>query len=141
MAKRNQNSFFNGDMNALGMMVVGDDNVTPYGPGVLALPAGGLAQLASPLTGATVALPDDERSGYLYLTPAGTIAALTVNLPTNAKSILGQVERFISSQTVTALTVAQAGGGLVAVGIPTTIGPAAPFALMKVAANTWALCP
>ncbi len=141
MAKRLQNSFLSGDLNALGMMVVGDDNVTPYGPGLQALPAAGLMQAASPLTGGTVNLTDDERSGFLYLTPAGTIATLTVNLPSEAKSIIGQVKRFVSSQTVTTLTVAQAGGGLVGIGIPTTIGAAAPFALVKVAANTWALMP
>lgn len=139
MARRPQNSFFSQDLNALGMPSVGDDNATLYGPNGLELPAGGATQSSSPASGATVAMPDDGASGTLYLTPAGTIAALTVNLPSNAKSVVGQRKQFISSQTVTALTVAQTGGGLVSVGIPTTIGPAAPFTLQKVAANTWAL--
>jgi hypothetical protein len=72
--------------------------------------------MKSPLTGATVAMAKNSTS--LYLTPAGTLAALTVKLPPNPAP--GVVVALGSSQTITALTVQTAAGAAVA-GAPTTL--------------------
>jgi hypothetical protein len=47
----------------------------------------------------------------MYLTPAGTLATLTVNLPTSP--IDGQVAGILTTQTITALTIGAQGGGSV----------------------------
>lgn len=79
------------------------------------------SQYASPLTGATVQVKVAGDS-WLILTPAGTLAALTVALPISP--VDGDVLRVTSSQTITALTLS----GTV-LGAPTTMGAATPFAL------------
>ena len=68
---------------------------------------------ASPAAGATVSMGVPN----LYLTPAGTLATLTVRLPA-AKA--GMVATIISSQAVTALTLQTNTGGAVA-GAPTAL--------------------
>lgn len=73
---------------------------------------------SSPATGTTVSMP--QRATELYLTPAATIAALTVKLPPNP--LPGTLVSVMSSQTVTALTVQNAAGTAVA-GAPTTLAP------------------
>jgi putative copper export protein len=80
------------------------------------------SQYASPLTGATVAVTV-AGNAWLILTPAGTIAALTVTLPQSP--VDGDTLRVTSSQTITTLTL---GGGTVSGG-PTTMGAATPFTL------------
>src|SRR6185437_13601057 len=67
---------------------------------VTSLASGAYANV-SPLTGASVVIPNNV-SNYL-ITPAGTIAALTVTMPSAPTD--GQVVRISSSQTVTALTL------------------------------------
>lgn len=75
-------------------------------------------QYNAPLTGATVAvLPT---TGTLLLDPAGTIATLTVTLPTAAQLIDGQEFAISSSQTVTALTLTP-GAGTTVSNAPTAI--------------------
>ena len=91
----------------------------------------------TPTTGQTVAAPDNAANAILYITPASTLAALTVNLPSDANSILGQQVRVATTQTLTSLTVAQAGGGQTLIGAPTTLAANASFLMVKVAANTW----
>ena len=61
------------------------------------------ASLQSPLTGTTITIADGVR--WLGLTPAGTIATLTVNLPVSTNLIDLQEILISSSQTVTALTL------------------------------------
>lgn len=63
----------------------------------------GVPSLATraPLTGTTVVMGWNERT--LYLKPAGTLAALTINLP---KGVLpGEMVMIITTQTITALTL------------------------------------
>lgn len=74
----------------------------------------------TPTTGTTVAMPKGTTS--LYLTPAGTLAALTVQLPPNP--LPGVVVAVGTSATITALTVQTASGGAVA-GAPTTLAAGA----------------
>jgi hypothetical protein len=58
----------------------------------------------TPTAGQTVSM-----SGFsLFLTPAGTLATLTVNLPPNAKP--GQTATITSTQAVTTLTVHNSSG-------------------------------
>jgi len=72
---------------------------------VTSLASGAYANV-SPLTGTSVVIPNNV-SNYL-ITPAGTIAALTVTMPSAPTD--GQVVRISSSQTVTALTLNGASG-------------------------------
>lgn len=139
MALRPQTSFLLGDLLAIGVARLGTDNATLYAPDGSVLGSvgggGGAPQLASPLTGTTVVMTDDAVSGSLYLTPAGTIAALTVTLPTNANSVIGQKETIVTSQTITALTV---DGATTILGNPTTLAAGGSVTFQKMAANTWA---
>lgn len=69
-----------------------------------------IAVLTTPLTGFTIlATPFVDQ--VHYLTPAGTLATGTFNLPSAANSLPGQVVRIHSTETQTALTVAVTGGG------------------------------
>lgn len=65
---------------------------------------------ATPLTGGSVS-GIAEKDETHYVTPAGTIATLTWNLPTVANSRVGQVKMFLSTQNITTLTVTVLGGG------------------------------
>ena len=69
-------------------------------------------QFAAPATGETVVVATGDT--WLLLTPAGTLATLTVTLPTATD---GQIVRVTSSQILTALTVS---GGTVN-GAPTSM--------------------
>lgn len=91
-------------------------------------------QQSTPLTGATVVMTDDDANGTLEVTPAGTIAALTVTLPTNARSRVGQIRRIVTSQIITALTV---NGATTIGGNVTTLAANAFVSFEKTAANTW----
>ena len=69
--------------------------------------------LTTPLTGATIT--SGRKNDELHVvTPAGTIAALTFNLPLATDSEIGDVKRFTSSQIISSLTVAVLGSGTVA---------------------------
>jgi hypothetical protein len=72
---------------------------------VTSLASGAYANV-SPLTGTSVVIPNNV-SNYL-ITPAGTIAALTVTMPSAPTD--GQVVHINSSATVTALTLNGASG-------------------------------
>lgn len=61
-------------------------------------------QFAAPLTGATI---NASSASQLVVKPAGTIAALTVNFPTGPYD--GQEWGFVTTQIITALTLAAAG--------------------------------
>lgn len=92
-------------------------------------------QLASPATGATVQMTDNSKDGILQLTPAGTIAALTLTLPAEANTRLGQVRRIFSSQNVTALTIQ---GATTIYNNVTTMAAGDCIAFVKVGPNMWA---
>lgn len=62
----------------------------------------------TPLTGTTVNIPADAE--VVYIEPAGTIAALTVNMPPNPYD--GQELNICTTQTITALTQSVASGTL-----------------------------
>ena len=81
-------------------------------------------QYAVPLTGATVTV--SAANTWLILSPAGTLAALTIALP--AIRTAGQEVLIMSSQILTSLTVS--GAGTTVVGAPTTLA-ANGFARMK----------
>lgn len=93
----------------------------------------------TPLTGATIntAAEFDETT---VITPAGTIATLTINLPSAADSRIGQIKRFNSTQIVSALTVAVTGSGTVSGAALTAAAVNTPFAFQCVSvtgAGTW----
>jgi hypothetical protein len=76
----------------------------------------GAPVIRSPTTGTTVALPKGTTD--VFLTPAGTLAALTILLPPGP--LPGTVVSIQSAAAITALTVQNATGGSV-VGAPTTL--------------------
>jgi hypothetical protein len=92
-------------------------------------------QTASPVAAGTVIMNDTPIDGLLYLTPAGSLATLTVTLPTNANSRLGQTRRLSTTQDIVLLTVNVAGGTIL--NNPTTLSANSSLAFQKVAANTW----
>jgi hypothetical protein len=57
----------------------------------------------------------------MILTPAGTLAALTLNLPSCSAGVDGQENYVKTSQTITALTVTATAGTVL--GAPTTLLP------------------
>lgn len=69
----------------------------------------GSYQYATPLTGTTVAMA--VGATRLLINPAGTLAALTVDLPTSPLD--GQVAEIMTSQQLTALTIASTDGSTV----------------------------
>ena len=81
-------------------------NVRPY------------VQRVSPLTGATIVVPGAD--AIIIVTPAGTIAALTIQMPPQANLLDGNTVQLGSSQIITSLTFT---GGTV-LGAPSTV-PAA----------------
>lgn len=92
----------------------------------------------TPLTGATITMAAYERR--CIINPAGTLAALTVNLPPNP--VDGQVAGVATTQIVTALTVAAGTGGASIVGAPTTLAADATFTMLyRSASTTWYLAP
>lgn len=99
---------------------------------------GPAVQALVPTTGQTINMDDSAQDGILQISPAGTLAALTVNLPSNAQSQLGQTRKLMSTQIVTALTLGQIGGGLVLVGVAlTALAANQAVTFTKTAANTW----
>lgn len=75
---------------------------------------------SAPATGATVNPTYTLRDAVLSITPAGTLAALTVNLP-NATLSPGQIVRASVSQIITALTITATAGSIIKVAGLTTL--------------------
>ena len=92
-------------------------------------------QAASPTTGTTVLMQDDDMDGTLVLTPAGSLLALTVTFPSDANSRIGQIRRITTTQAITTLTLNGASSILNTV---TTLALGGSCAFEKIAANTWA---
>lgn len=96
----------------------------------------GTVKNVSPTTGQTAAFDNASADQVLYITPAGALAALTISLPSDASSRLGQRAVFACSQAVTALTV---NGSTNIANPPANLNANDCFAFIKVAANTWVL--
>lgn len=99
----------------------------------------GPAQFASPLTATSVTV--SQRSRYLLLTPAGTIAALTVVFPAATLLVDNQVLGLCSTQVVTALTITPGTGTSVlntvtALAIPPATGSGTCYAWTYRKSNT-----
>lgn len=97
-----------------------------------------------PTAGQTVAFADTPQNTVKYMDPAGTLATLTVNLPSNANSVIGQEVKLVSSQAITALTLGVIGGGGTAIlGAPAGMTAGQTLIFTKVAgvaggASVWA---
>lgn len=92
-------------------------------------------QSVVPTTGQTVTMTDNDKDGILYLNPAALLAALTVTLPSNANSKIGQERMIASSKAITLLSVVNPSGGTVIAPASLTLG--ANISMRKVADNTW----
>ena len=77
------------------------------------------SQYFAPLTGTTLSVLDNKGAVWLILTPAGTLANLTLLLPAVANVLDHQELVVNSTQTLTALTIN--GNGASVVGGPTTL--------------------
>jgi hypothetical protein len=93
-------------------------------------------QSASPTTGQTVTLTNSNLDGSAAITPAGTLAALTITLPTEGSSRINQARDIWISQAITALTI---NGAVTIVGNITASVANVWITAKKVAANTWIL--
>jgi len=91
-------------------------------------------QSVVPTTGQTIVITDNSYNGLLVLAPAGTLATLTITLPSDANSEVGQIERIATTKTLTAVTINGAG---TIFGAVTTLVAGDNVAYQKIAANTW----
>ena len=92
-------------------------------------------QTASPTTGQTVVMTDDDTDGTLYITPAGALAALTITFPSDANSRVGQWRRVACTKAVAALTL----GGVTVLNATSSLIINDCFTFEKITANTWIL--
>lgn len=88
----------------------------------------------SPTSGQTVAFFSDTRNQVLWITPAATLATLTITLPSEASSKLGQLIRIGSSQNITSLTLT---GATMIYNSAASLATGELAEYMKVASNTW----
>lgn len=96
-------------------------------------------EIVSPVTPVTTNAVSYRSRGEhetIYATPAGTIAAMTLNFPPVDGSRLGQVIRIVSHQIVTTLTVAANGNTILGSAL-TALAVDTPVAWLKIAASTW----
>lgn len=94
----------------------------------------------SPTTGQTVSAGTFKVDETLYITPAGTLLALTVTLPASANARVGQIIRGFISQIITGLTVNVSGGGTIVGSTPVTSAVNSSFAYQCVSVastGTW----
>jgi len=99
----------------------------------------GPTQYSEPLTGATVTVAAVTRQ--VIVNPAGTIAALTLQMPAASGLVDGQRFGFCSTQVITALTITDGSGATVqnkatAEIVPTATGAAACQQWIYVASKT-----
>lgn len=92
-------------------------------------------QYESPVNAQTINWNNNSQNTLLWLTPAGPLASLTVNLPSEANSVVGQVLSIGSSQTVTDLVIQNA---TTIFNNVTTLSAGDLYAFKKVSPNTWA---
>lgn len=91
---------------------------------------------SSPVTTNTVTSNALGLDDIQYLTPAGTIAALTYVFPSDANSQLGQIIEVTSTQIVTTLTITSTALTLVGTAV-TALAANTPVRWRKVKASTW----
>lgn len=95
-----------------------------------------ITQYAAPLTGSTLQVTDSQNSVWLVLTPAGTLAALTLKLPLMS-NVLDRTEILVNStQALTSLSF-DANGATV-IGAPSTLAANGFFRLRyDIVMKTW----
>jgi len=89
---------------------------------------------APPSTGGTVTVTNTGLTGLTVVNPAGTLATLSITLPADANSTIGQVERIAFLKSITALTI---NGATTILGAPVSAVLGDNIGFQKVAANTW----
>ena len=88
----------------------------------------------APTTGQTVILADNK--DFQILSPAGTIATLTLQLPTCASAVFGKRAGFVSNQQITTLTVTATAGGVLYAG-PYLVAPYLGHSFECIAGPNW----
>src|SRR3954464_13112900 len=96
-----------------------------------------------PTTGQTVSFRNRRNNQLAYIAPAGTLAALTIAIPSDTASRIGQVIEFTCTQIITALTLSTVSGSaptfLKGGGALSALVAGDTYRLTKVAALTWAI--
>jgi len=105
---------------------------------LITLPTEFIQQFASPLTGALMVMNQTSDNAWLVISPLGTIATATIQLPGIDSAIDGQVVQLTTTQTITAVTFSATGCAFS--GVPANITALLPrrFRFCKVF-NTWFL--
>jgi hypothetical protein len=80
-------------------------------------------------------MTQDARDGTLALAPGGTLATLTVNLPSNTVSLTGQRRTIATTQAITAITIQAT--GITMLGNVTTLAAGAAVTFEKVSNGYW----
>jgi hypothetical protein len=106
----------------------------PVGRG-LESPSNRAVTFASPNAGDTLTMTQDARDGTLALAPGGTLATLTVNLPSNTVSLTGQRRTIATTQAITAITIQAT--GITMLGNVTTLAAGAAVTFEKVSNGYW----
>lgn len=91
-------------------------------------------QQVIPTTGATVQMAVLHHDGTLLINPNGTLASLTVALPADVDSDLGEKREVFSTQSITSFTLT---GATTIVGAPSSLDPMGHFTIEKILSNTW----
>lgn len=92
-----------------------------------------VVQPVTPTNGQAVQMTDNSTDGTLFLTPAGTLASLTVNFPSDANSVLGQIRFVGTTQAITSITMT----GATILNMFTAMNANDCFGFQKVTVNTW----
>ena len=91
-------------------------------------------QNVTPTTGQTINVTATSSDINIWLSPAGTLATLTITLPADGVTQVGQTVRIGSSQIITLLTI---NGATTIFNAPGNLAIGDNFTIEKVAANTW----
>lgn len=91
-------------------------------------------QKVVPTTGQTVTFANNSIDQTIYLAPAGVLATLTVTLPSDATSRLGQRVTFCTSQNITLLTL---NGASTIMNTVSSLTSSDCFTFQKIDTNTW----
>lgn len=94
-------------------------------------------QTFTPSTGGTVSASDSSIDQFLIINPATSLASLSLNLPSNASSRIGQLIGITCSQSVASVTLNQIGGGASLLSAPAAFLPGDYYLVTKTLANTW----
>lgn len=121
--KLNQSSFFGGT--PPGGAPTASQITGAVGPDV---------QTVAPASGATVQINDNAKDTTLVVNPAGDLATLTINLPSEANSRIGQVIMIRARRNIAAVTL---GGATTILGTVGSFLMDDAFVFQKTAANTW----